>query len=70
MLDLNMSLDGTIKKTKITPEGPTCLTYTGFHGGLEHLILETRLIDKRFANVMGECDLESIGVPSLFKLIL
>jgi hypothetical protein len=24
-------------------------------GGLEHLKIETRLIDERFATVMGEC---------------
>jgi len=24
-------------------------------GGLEHLKIETRLIDERFASVMGEC---------------
>ena len=31
------------------------LTHTGFRGGLEHLKIETRLIDERFASVMGEC---------------
>ena len=30
-------------------------TILGFHGGLEHLKIETRLIDKRFEIVMGEC---------------
>ena len=29
--------------------------YTGLYGGLEHLKIETRLIDERFASVMGEC---------------
>ncbi len=29
--------------------------YTGLHGGLEHLKIETKLIDERFASVMGEC---------------
>jgi hypothetical protein len=28
---------------------------SGFRGGLEHLKIETRLIDERFASVMGEC---------------
>ena len=28
-------------------EGPTFLVYTGFHGGLEHLKIETRLIEVR-----------------------
>ena len=26
------------------------------NGGLEHLKIETRLIDEMFASVMGECD--------------
>ncbi len=30
------------------------LSYTGLFGGLEHLKIETRLIDEKFANVMGE----------------
>jgi hypothetical protein len=30
------------------------LAYTGSHGGLEHLKIETRLIDKKFVNAMGE----------------
>ena len=33
----------------------TRLAYTGFLGGLEHVKIETRLIDERFASVMGEC---------------
>ena len=40
-------------KTKV--EGSTRLTYTGLLGGLEHLKIETRLIDERFPSVMGEC---------------
>jgi hypothetical protein len=27
----------------------------GLLGGLEHLKIQTRLIDKRFVGVMGEC---------------
>ena len=30
------------------------LTYTGLLGELEHLKIETRLIDEMFASVMGE----------------
>jgi hypothetical protein len=30
-------------------------TNTGLYGGLEHLKIETRLIEERFATVMGEC---------------
>jgi hypothetical protein len=36
-------------------EGSTRLVYPGFHGGLEHLKIETRLIVERFESVMGEC---------------
>ena len=36
-------------------EGSTRLTYTGLSGGLEHLKIETRLIDERFGRVTGEC---------------
>ena len=36
-------------------EGSTRLTYTGLRRGLEHLKIETRLIDERFESVMGEC---------------
>jgi hypothetical protein len=35
-------------------EGSTRLGYTGLRGGLEHLQIETRLIDERFASVMRE----------------
>jgi hypothetical protein len=36
-------------------EGSTRLIYTGLCGELEHLKINTRLIDERFASVMGEC---------------
>jgi hypothetical protein len=36
------------------PEEFTRLTYTGLIGGLEHIKIETRLIDEKFANTMGE----------------
>jgi hypothetical protein len=42
--------------------GSTRLGYTGSHGGLEHLKIETRLIDERFASVMGECDIVTLKV--------
>ena len=35
-------------------EGVTRLSYTRFRGGLEHLKIETRLIDERFVSVIGE----------------
>ena len=36
-------------------DGSTHLTYTGLHGELEHLKIETRSIDESFECVMGEC---------------
>jgi hypothetical protein len=50
------------ERLKPKAEGSTRLTYTGLIGELKHLKIETRLIDQRFASVMGECDLETIGV--------
>ena len=44
-----MTKDGKTKST-----GSTRLTYTGLLGGLEHLKIETRLIDEMFSSVMGE----------------
>jgi hypothetical protein len=35
----------------------TRLTYTGLSGGLEHLKMETRLLDERFESEMGECNI-------------
>ena len=43
------------ERLKTKDEGSTRLVYTGLIGGLEHLKIETRLIDERFASVMGEC---------------
>ena len=41
---------------KLNPdEGSTHLTYTGLREGLEHLKIETSLIDERFESEMGEC---------------
>ena len=40
---------------KVKVEGSTRLGYTGLREGPEHLKIETRLIDVRFASVMGEC---------------
>jgi hypothetical protein len=41
------------ERLKAKGEGSTRLSYTGLRGGLEHLKIETRLIDKSFASVMG-----------------
>ena len=35
----------------------TRLTYTGLVVELEHLKIETRLIDEKFPNTMGECEI-------------
>ena len=43
------------ERLKDKAEGSTRLAYIGWSGGLEHLKIETRLIDERFASVMGEC---------------
>ncbi len=50
------------------------LRYTGLVGELEHLKIETRLIDETFECVMTPtdgwlCDLEGIGVPSIFRIV-
>jgi hypothetical protein len=41
------------QRLKDKAEGSTRLAYTGLRGGLEHLKIKTRLIDERFASVMG-----------------
>ena len=41
------------ERLKTKPES-TLLTYTGLLGELEHLKIETRLIDEMFVSVMGE----------------
>jgi hypothetical protein len=43
------------ERLKTKPEESTSLVYTGFLGELEHLKIETRLIDEKFPSVMGEC---------------
>ena len=42
------------ERLKTKAEESTCLVYTGLLGELEHLQIETRLIDEMFASVMGE----------------
>ncbi len=43
------------ERLKTQSEGSIRLVYTGLLGGLEHLKIQTRLIDEKFASVMGEC---------------
>jgi hypothetical protein len=61
------------KRLKSKAEGSTRLSYTGLCGGLEHLKIETRLIDERFPSVMVRVWFRSyrslLGDPSIFKLI-
>ena len=42
------------ERLKDKDEEATRLAYTGLNGGLEHLKIETRLIDEKFTSVMGE----------------
>ena len=42
------------ERLKTKAEESTRLVYTGLFGELEHLKIETRLIDEMFASVMGE----------------
>jgi hypothetical protein len=41
-------------------KGSTRLECTGFHGGLGHLKIETRLVDERLSSVMGECEIVTL----------
>jgi hypothetical protein len=45
---------GTMKDEKVKIQGSTRLAYTGLIGGLEHLKIDTTLIDEMFVSVMGE----------------
>jgi len=45
------------KRLKTKSEESTCLTDTGLVVELEHLKTKTRLIDKKFASVKGECEI-------------
>jgi hypothetical protein len=42
-------------------EGSTCLEYTGLSEGLEHLKIETKLINERFASEMDGRRTRSVG---------
>jgi hypothetical protein len=48
-----MSSDGERLKTK--DERSTRLIHTGLLGELEHLKIQTRLMDEKFASMKGEC---------------
>jgi hypothetical protein len=58
------------ERLKDKAEGSTLLTYTGLHGGLEHLQIETRLIDERFPSVTQtnenfECQLFIVKIAKI-----
>jgi hypothetical protein len=55
------------ERLKTKAEGSTRLAYTGLHGGLKHLKIDTRLIDERFASVMGECVIVTLKVCRLYS---
>ena len=55
------------ERIKAKSEGSIRLTRTGFHGGLEHLKIETRLINERFESVMGECVIVTLKVFRLYS---
>ncbi len=55
------------ERLKDKAKGSTRLAYTGLRGGLEHLKIERRLIDERFASVMGECVIVTLWVHSLYS---
>ena len=46
---------GVMKDQKPKDDESTCLTYTGLFEELEYIKIEKRLIDEKFASVMGEC---------------
>ena len=50
------------QRLRAKAEGSTRLAYTGLRGGLEHLTIETMLIDERFASVMGECEIVTLNL--------
>ena len=54
------------ERLKDKSEGSIRRTYTGLCEGLEHLKIETRLIDERFASVMGECEIVTLKTHRLY----
>jgi hypothetical protein len=55
------------ERLKPKDERSTCLTYTVLRGGLEHLKIETRLTNERFASAMGECVIVTLKVWCLYS---
>ncbi len=57
------------ERLKTKTEESTHIVYTGSLGELEHLKITTRLIDEKFASVMGESDLDVMDDPSKLLFI-
>ena len=55
MFTLTMYVCGNIRKTNV--EKSTRLTCTPLCAELEHLEIETRLTNEKFASVKGECEI-------------
>jgi hypothetical protein len=64
MKDLYMS----VGVMKIKDEKSTHLTSTVLCGELEHLKIETRLMNERFASVMGEFVIVALKVVKVYHL--
>jgi hypothetical protein len=58
----------TRTSVKTKTEKSTRLTFTGFHGKLEHLKIKTRLIHEMFSSVMGEYVFSGSDVPKLGRV--
>jgi hypothetical protein len=58
---------GCDERLNTKAEESTRLTYTVLIEELEHLKIKTRLVDEEFVSVMGECDLDVMGVPSILR---
>jgi hypothetical protein len=56
-----------LERLNAKTEGTKRLVYTGLCGGLEHLKEGTRLIDERFASVMGESENVMLNVHRLYS---
>ena len=52
---LHVQLRRCDERLKTQAEESTRVSYTGLVEELEHLKIKTRLIDEKFASVMGEC---------------
>ena len=50
-----MHVCGCHERLKAKTDGCILLVYTGLCGELEHLKIETKLIDESFECVMGKC---------------